>query len=83
MNRRQRTRTAVFQYGTVPRTVGKRTEPLIANKHSNKGTLSNIKINLDFDKVSHLKDNRKRIINGNCSTNKSLKSNNLSKVDSK
>ena len=46
-------------------------------------SLLNVRTNLDFESVSTLKDERKRILNENCLKRRHLKSNILSKVNSK
>ena len=46
-------------------------------------SLLNVRTNLDFESVSTLKDKRKRLLNENYIKKKHLKSNTLSKVDSK
>ena len=55
----------------------------VSSTQFSKTTLLNVRINLDFESVSSLKDKRKRILNENSLKKKHLKSNTLSKLDSK
>ena len=55
----------------------------ISSTQFSETSLLNVRTNLDFESVSTLKDKRKRILNENCLKKKHMKSNTLSKLNSK